>query len=106
MSAFLFVTLNAIEHIKDESGKTTTLRVNCTELSPRNFNVNLIKESPERVRQINDLLGKPVMMPIKEGFTSDGSPYFQLKVGQIVPVDPNYCKQSTQTPAAIPPKVG
>jgi hypothetical protein len=106
--AFLFVTLNEIEHIRDESGKTITLRVKCTELAPRNFNVNLIKQPADRFNQINALIGKPVMMPIKEGITSDGLQYFQLEQGQIIPVDPNYGKtpQPEQRPvSSIPPKV-
>lgn len=90
MAAFLFVKLNEIEEVNDENGKLTTFRVKCTELAPRAFNVNLIKQPTERANQIISLIGKSVMLPIKEGTTSDGSAYFQLVEGQILPIDPNY----------------
>lgn len=102
--AFLFVKLNEIEHVRDENGVTKTLRVNCTELSPRNFNVNLIKQNAEKLNLINSLMGKSVMIPIKEGTTSDGSPYFQLIEGQIMPVDPNYGRVPSAQPQPQPPK--
>lgn len=92
--AFLFVMPNHIDHQTDDKGGTTVLRVNCSELSPRNFNVNLIKH-PASVLQQFEAFAKakqPVMIPIKEGTTSDGSPYFQLLPGQIIPVSLDYVK--------------
>jgi len=97
--AFLFVQPKHIEEkIDEKTGQLTTLRLNCSELSPRNFNVNLINQ-PASVR--NELqkyvdAGQPVMMPIREGVTSNGQPFFMLEPGQIIPVSLEYAR-SMQT---------
>ncbi len=103
--AFLFVTLNGIEEIKDEKGDLKTLRVNCTELAPRNFNVNLIKQTAPVLQQVRSMIGKHVMLPIKEGKTSDGQAYFQLEQGQIIPVSPEYVKSLRNQEQPQPAKV-
>lgn len=93
--AFLFVQPKHIETVVDEkTGELKTLRLNCSELAPRNFNVNLIKQ-PAHIR--NELQkyvdsNQPIMLPIKEGKTSDGQTYFQLEAGQIIPVSLEYVK--------------
>jgi hypothetical protein len=98
--AFLFVQPKHIEEVLDENGKIKTLRLNCSELSPRNFNVNLIKQ-PVSVR--NELqgyvdAGQPIMIPLKEGRTSDGQVYFQLEAGQIIPVSSEFARSLNNTP--------
>ena len=102
--AFLFVQPKHIETVVDEkTGELKTLRLNCSELAPRNFNVNLLKQ-PAHVR--NELqkyvdLKQPIMMPIKEGKTSDGQAYFQLEAGQIIPVSLDYVN-SLQASQQVP----
>ena len=73
--AFLFILPNQVERILDEKGETKTLRVNCSELQPRNFNINLIKQPASVLQQFESFVAakQPVMASIKEGTTSDGS---------------------------------
>lgn len=93
--AFLFIMPNHIDRQVDEKGAVTTLRVNCTELAPRNFNINLIKHPASVLQQFERYAAakQPVMVPLKEGTTSDGSSYFQLLPGQIIPVSLDYVKE-------------
>lgn len=102
MASFLFVNPNAIESIADEKiGELKTLRLNCTELAPRTFNVNLMKQPAHIRNQLQQFVNakQPIMLPIKEGKTSDGQAYFQLEAGQIIPVSLDYVK-SLQTPVS------
>lgn len=102
--AFLFIMPNHIDRQFDEKGAVTMLRVNCTELAPRNFNINLLKHPASVLQQFERYADakQPVMVPVKEGTTSDGSSYFQLLQGQIIPVSLDYVKelQAQQAPTA------
>lgn len=105
MSSFLFVNPTAIEEIVDEkTGELKTLRLNCTELAPRSFNVNLIKQDASVRNHLQAFVNakQPIMLPIKEGITSDGSPYFQLLPGQIIPVSLEYAATLSAVSAPIP----
>ena len=102
--AFLFVDPKHIEEIiDDKTGELKTLRLNCTELAPRNFNVNLIKQPANIRNQLQMFVAakQPIMLPIKEGKTSDGQTYFQLEPGQIIPVSLEYV-QTLKAQSDIP----
>lgn len=105
--SFLFIMPNHIERVNDENGVLKTLRLNCTELEPRTFNINLIKQPASVLQQFERYVAakQPVMVPVKEGTTTDGSAYFQLLPGQIIPVSLDYVKelQAQQAPS-IPSK--
>lgn len=93
--AFLFVMPNQIDRIEDEKGAVTTLRVNCTELAPRNFNVNILNQPASVLQQFERFIAakQPIMVPIKEGTTGNGIPFFKLEPGQILPVSMDYVKE-------------
>jgi hypothetical protein len=93
--AFSFVDLKKIETAVDEkTGELKSIRLLCTELAPRSFGINLIKQPASIRAELQRYIDSktPVMLPVKEGKTSDGQAYFSLEPGQIIPVSLDYVK--------------
>lgn len=104
--AYFFVNpLSIDEAVDPKTGELTTLRLVCQELQPRTFNVNLIKQ-PAHVRNL--LQGfvntkQRVMLPIREGKTSDGMAFFVLEAGgQIIPIPHNFVPAASAPSPDVP----
>jgi len=103
--AFLFVQpIRIDEKIDEKTGQLTTLRLNVSELAPRNFNINLINQPAHVRNQLQKYVeaGQPLMMPIREGVTSSGIAFFSLEEGQIIPVSLEYARSVQNVHPDIP----
>lgn len=92
-----------IEYTTNDKGipELTTCRVSVTELSPRTFNINLLRKPPEeRERlvklfqhysgELNPATKSPVMVNGREGQTDQGIVFFVMSDAQVIPVSLDY----------------
>lgn len=94
--AFIYVSLTEIKRTIDEkTGELTNLHVAFKELSPRSGNIKILGKSTETLQAIFDAVEQkyPVMLPVREGTTSDGGSYISLQEGDIMPIAQEFLRK-------------